>query len=153
MDNKLKIGDKAPIFRLKSADETEIALSDLLSKRVVVYFYPKDNTPGCTIEAQEFSTLLGEFEKKGAIVVGISPDSPKCHQNFIAKKDLKVLLLSDADKCVAAAFGAYGTKMMYGKEVKGIIRSTFVIERDGSLSGVFYNVRAKDHAQKVLESI
>lgn len=153
MNIKLQKGDKAPNFRLKSSDGTEIALQDLLAKRVVVYFYPRDNTPGCTIEAEEFSALLKEFEAKNAVVVGISPDSPKCHQGFIAQKALKVLLLSDSDKSVASAYGAYGTKMMYGKEVQGIIRSTFVIERDGSIGQSFYNVRAKGHAQKVLESL
>lgn len=153
MNIKLQKGDKAPNFRLKSSDETEIALQDLLAKRVVVYFYPRDNTPGCTIEAEEFSALLKEFEAKNAVVVGISPDSPKCHQGFIAKKALKVLLLSDPDKSVASAYGAYGTKMMYGKEVQGIMRSTFVVERDGSIGQIFYNVRAKGHAQKVLESL
>ena len=150
---KLQKGDKAPYFRLKSADETETALQDLLGKKVVVYFYPKDNTPGCSIEAEEFSAFIEEFSAKNAVVVGISPDSPKCHQNFIAKKSLKVLLLSDPDKSVASAYGAYGTKMMYGKEVQGIIRSTFVIAQDGTIEQSFYNVRAKGHAQKVLESL
>lgn len=150
---KLQKGDKAPQFRLKNADEIEISLQDLLAKRVVVYFYPKDNTPGCTIEAEEFSTLLKKFEAKDTIIVGISPDNPKCHQNFINKKALKILLLSDTDKSIASAYGAYGTKMMYGKEVQGIIRSTFVIERNGIIKESFYNVRAKGHAQKVLESL
>ena len=127
-----------------------MALAALL---VIVYFYPKDNTPGCTIEAQEFSALLDEFGAKGAVVVGISPDSPKCHQNFISKQNLKILLLSDSDKSVASAYGAYGTKMMYGKEVQGIIRSTFVIDENGLIAQSFYNVRAKGHAQKVLEGL
>lgn len=153
MNTKLQAGDKAPLFRLKSTDGTEVALQDLLSKYVVLYFYPKDNTPGCTLEAQEFSALLPEFADKGAVVVGISPDSPKCHGNFISKHNLKVLLLSDSDKSVASAYGAYGTKMMYGKEVQGIIRSTFIIQPDGKIAQSFYNVRAKDHAQKVLESL
>lgn len=150
---KLHIGDKAPHFRLKSADSTEIALKDLATKRVVLYFYPKDNTPGCTIEAQEFSALLESFEAKNTIIVGISPDTPQCHKNFIDKKSLKVLLLSDSDKQVARAYGAWGKKMMYGKEVEGIIRSTFVIDTNGIITHCFYNVRAKNHAQKVLEAI
>ena len=150
---KLQAGDKAPLFRLKSSDETEFALQDLLSKNVIVYFYPKDNTPGCTIEAKDFSVLLESFAAKDYVIVGISPDSPKCHQNFIAKQNLKILLLSDTDKSVASAYGAYGTKMMYGKEVQGIIRSTFIIGKDGVIKQSFYNVKAKDHAQKVLESL
>lgn len=150
---KLQIGDKAPLFRLKSHDETEFALQDLLSKNVIVYFYPKDNTPGCTIEAQDFSELLQAFYAKNTIIVGISPDSPKCHHNFIHKQNLKILLLSDTDKSVASLYGAYGTKMMYGKEVQGIIRSTFVIDTNGIICQAFYNVKAKGHAQKVLESL
>lgn len=149
----LQKGDKAPNFKLKNSDGTEIALQDLLSKRVVLYFYPKDNTPGCTTEAQEFSALLEAFESKNTIVVGISPDSPTCHQNFINKQSLKVLLLSDSDKSVASTYGAYGKKMMYGKEVLGIIRSTFVIDTNGYIIQSFYNVRAQGHAQKVLESL
>lgn len=150
---KLQKGDKAPLFRLKSADGTEVGLQDLLTQCVIVYFYPKDNTPGCTIEAEEFSALASEFRAKNAVIVGISPDSPKCHQNFIEKKSLKVLLLSDSDKSVASAYGAYGTKMMYGKEVQGIIRSTFIIGQDGKIIESFYNVRAKGHAQKVFEEL
>ena len=123
----------------------------MLAKRVVLYFYPKDNTSGCTIEAEEFSALIESFEAKDSIIVGISPDSPQSHQKFIAKKSLKVLLLSDTDKSVATKYGVYGKKMMYGKEVQGIIRSTFVIERDGKISHSFYNVHSKGHAQKVLE--
>ncbi len=150
---KLQAGDKAPLFRLQSSDGSEFALQDLLSKNVIVYFYPKDNTPGCTIEAQDFSELIESFALKGYVIVGISPDSPKTHQNFIAKQNLKILLLSDTDKSVASAYGAYGTKMMYGKEVQGIIRSTFVIGKDGVIKQSFYNVKAKGHAQKVLESL
>ncbi|TLD79992.1 peroxiredoxin [Helicobacter sp. MIT 05-5293] len=150
---KLQKGDKAPDFRLKNADEIEIALKDLLTKRVVVYFYPKDNTPGCTTQAEEFSALVESFAAKDTIIVGISPDTPQSHRNFIAKKSLKILLLSDPDKSVATRYGAYGKKMMYGKEVQGIIRSAFVIERDGSISQSFYNVRAKGNAQKVFESL
>lgn len=150
---KLQVGDKAPNFRLKAADGTEIALADLLAKRVIIYFYPKDNTPGCTIEAEEFSALVKEFDTRNAIVVGISPDTPKCHQNFIDKKSLKILLLSDEDKSVANSYGAYGKKMMYGKEVYGIIRSTFVIAQNGHIEQSFYNVKAKGHAKTVLESL
>ncbi len=148
----LKIGDKAPEFRLQNADGIEISLRDFGQKVIVVYFYPKDNTSGCTIEANEFSELLDEFAKKNAVIIGISPDSIKSHQNFINKQNLKHILLSDPDRSVASAYGAYGKKMMYGKEVMGIIRSTFVIQ-DGLVRQAFYNVRAKGHAKKVLESL
>ena len=148
----LNQGDKAPKFCLKNADEIEVCLKDFGSKIIVLYFYPKDNTSGCTTEAIDFSSLLLEFEKKNAVILGVSPDSCKTHQGFIAKNDLKVMLLSDPDKSVATAYGAYGKKKMYGKEVMGIIRSTFVIQ-DGIIKNAYYNVRAKGHAQKVLEAL
>lgn len=148
----LKIGDKAPDFVLKNQDDIELGLKDLGSKSIVLYFYPKDNTSGCTLEAEEFTALLGEFEKKNAVVIGVSPDSTKSHKKFIASKNLAHILLSDEQKEVALAYGAYGKKMMYGKEVMGIIRSTFVI-KEGVIVGAFYNVRAKGHAQKVLDSL
>ena len=148
----LKNGDKAPHFCLKNQDDIEVCLSDFASKNIVLYFYPKDNTPGCTTEALEFSELLGEFSKLDCIVIGISPDSAKSHQNFIAKQNLNVLLLSDKDKNVASSYIAYGKKMMYGKEVMGIIRSTFII-KDGIIKEAFYNVRAKGHARNILEAV
>lgn len=148
----LKIGDKAPDFVLKNQDDIELGSKDLGSKSIVLYFYPKDNTSGCTLEAEEFTALLGEFEKKNAVVIGVSPDSTKSHKKFIASKNLAHILLSDEQKEVALAYGAYGKKMMYGKEVMGIIRSTFVI-KEGVIVGAFYNVRAKGHAQKVLDSL
>lgn len=119
----LKMGDKAPEFRLQNADGIEISLRYFRQKIIVVYFYPKDNTSGCTIEANEFSALLDEFTKRDAVVIGISPDNPKTHQNFIQKQNLGHILLSDPNKSVASAYGVYGKKLMYGKEVMGIIRS------------------------------
>ncbi|CBG40058.1 peroxiredoxin [Helicobacter mustelae] len=148
----LKIGDKAPEFCLKNQDDIEISLRDLGGKIVVLYFYPKDNTPGCTLEGQEFSALLPEFESKNALVIGISPDSTKTHKNFITKQQFGHMLLSDGDKSVATRYGAYGKKMMYGKEVMGIIRSTFII-KDEIIQEAFYNIRAKGHAKAVLERI
>lgn len=150
---KLQKGDKAPQFTLKNADEIAISLQDLLSKTLILYFYPKDNTPGCTIEAQEFSGIIDKFNAKDCVVVGISPDSPQCHKGFIGKQNLKHILLSDTDNTIAKAYGAYGTKTMYGKQTQGIIRSTFIISRNGVIKEAFYNVRAKGHAQKVLETI
>ncbi|WP_104760726.1 thioredoxin-dependent thiol peroxidase [Helicobacter cetorum] len=150
---KLEVGQVAPNFRLKNSDGVEISLKDLLHKKVVLYFYPKDNTPGCTLEAQDFSALFSEFEKKNAIVVGVSPDSAKSHQSFIEKCSLNVILLCDENKEVANLYKAYGKKMMCGKEYMGIIRSTFIINQEGVLEKCFYNVKAKNHAQKVLESL
>lgn len=153
MEIRLQAGDRAPTFRLSSSDGTEIALQDLLMKRVVLYFYPRANTPGCTLEAEEFSMLFDEFASKNATVVGISPDGEKALHSFRCGKSLKVLLLSDSDVGVAKAYGAYGMKKMYGKEVQGIIRSTFIIQKDGIISHALYNVRAKGHAQKVLDQL
>lgn len=150
---KLEIGDKAPDFKLKNQDDVEISLKDLLSKKVILYFYPKDNTPGCTIEALDFTEMLDEFAKKGAVVVGISPDSVKSHKKFIENKELKHILLSDIDKAVATNYGVYGKKMMYGKEVFGIIRSSFIIDKNGKIEKIFYNIRAKGHAKDVLDSL
>lgn len=148
----LKIGDIAPDFCLKNQDDIEIGLKDLGSKAIVLYFYPKDNTPGCTLEGKDFTALLKEFESQDAIVIGVSPDSTKSHRNFIEKQELQHILLSDPDKKVASSYGAYGKKMMYGKEVMGIIRSTFIIKNKTILQA-FYNVKTKGHAQNILETI
>lgn len=147
---KLEVGELAPIFNLKNQDEIEVGLKDLAGKIVVLYFYPKDNTPGCTIEAEDFTQMLDDFSKKNAVVVGISPDSSKSHKKFIQNKELKHILLSDPQNVVATSYGAYGKKMMYGKEVFGIIRSTFIISPEGKILQAFYNVRAKGHANNVL---
>ncbi len=144
---------KAPEFCLPNQDNVEICLRDLKGKWIVLYFYPKDNTPGCTTEAKEFSELLDEFENLDAIVIGISPDSPKKHCNFIEKHDLSLTLLSDENKEVLKAYGAWGKKKMYGKEYEGIIRSTFIIDPNQNIVKEYKNVRAKGHAKKVFEDL
>ncbi|CRF46668.1 Thiol peroxidase, Bcp-type [Helicobacter heilmannii] len=118
---------------------------------MVLYFYPKDNTPGCTIEAQDFTKLRAEFEAKGAVILGVSPDDTKSHCHFIESEQLNIELLSDPDLEVLKAYGAYGIKNMYGKEVEGVIRSTFVIDQEGKIAHALYNVQAKGHAKRVLE--
>ncbi len=148
----LNAGDKAPDFTLLDHKETSVSLKNFQDKTIIIYFYPKDNTSGCTIEANEFSELLDEFAKKNAVIIGISPDSIKSHQNFINKQNLKHILLSDPDRSVASAYGAYGKKMMYGKEVMGIIRSTFIVQ-NGVIQKAFYKVKAKGHAKNILDSI
>ena len=140
-------------FCLPNQDGVEICLRDLRGKWIVLYFYPKDNTPGCTTEAKEFSELIDEFEKLNAVVIGISPDSPKRHCNFIEKHDLKVLLLSDEEKKVIKESGAWGVKKMYGKEYEGVIRSTFIINPEGEIVKEYKKVKAKGHAAKVLEDL
>ena len=144
---------KASDFCLPNQDGVEICLRDLKGKWIILYFYPKDNTPGCITEAKEFSALLDEFENENAIVLGISPDSPKKHCNFIEKQALEVTLLSDEEKKVLKAYGAWGIKKIYGKEYEGVIRSTVIINPNGEIVKEYKKVRAKGHAKKVLEDL
>ncbi|ELF7634913.1 thioredoxin-dependent thiol peroxidase [Campylobacter jejuni] len=149
----LNIGDKAPQFELLNQDGVKIALKDFIGKKVILYFYPKDNTLGCTTEACDFSLNYDKFGGKNAVIIGISPDSVASHEKFISKFDLKHILLSDSEKEVAKAYGAWGLKKNYGKEYEGLIRSTFVIDEIGRIAQIYSNVRVKDHALKVLESL
>ncbi len=149
----LKVGDKAPEFCLPNQDDVEICLRDLKGKWVVLYFYPKDLTPGCTTEACDFTNELDEFEKLDAIVLGVSADSTKKHRSFIEKKNLKITLLSDEDHKVIEAFGAWQLKKMYGKEFMGIVRSTFIIDPEGVIKAVWPKVKVKGHVQQVKEKL
>ncbi len=153
----LKEGDKAPEFCLKGIDEKgeekEFCLKDFLGKKVVLYFYPKDNTPGCTQEACDFRDNIARIKEKGAVVLGVSPDSINSHKKFFEKYGLNFPLLSDTDKKVAESYGAYGEKKMYGKVTKGIIRSTFIIDEEGKIKKAFYNVKVKGHVDKVIENL
>jgi len=144
---------KAPEFCLPNQDETEICLRDLAGKWVILYFYPKDNTPGCTTEACDFTENLDWFEDEDAVILGVSPDSPKKHRNFIEKKDLKITLLSDENKDVIKAYGAWGIKKMYGKEYEGVIRSTFIISPEGEIVAEFKKVKVKGHVEAVKEKL
>jgi peroxiredoxin Q/BCP len=150
---KIVEGAKAPEFTLPNQDGKNVSMKDYSGKWLVLYFYPKDNTPGCTIEAKDFTSLAGRFEKLGAAVVGVSPDSVKSHCNFIEKQGLKITLLSDTDRAVTKRYGAWGTKKMYGKESEGLIRSTFVISPDGKISRAWTKVKAEGHAEEVLETV
>lgn len=151
--SELKIGDYAPAFELLNQDGIKISLKDFIGKKIILYFYPKDNTPGCTIEACDFSEDYEKFSKKNAVIIGISPDSVKSHTNFIQKYNLKHILLSDSEKEISRIYGAWGIKKNYGKEYEGIIRSTFVIDEKGKIIKIYKNVKAKNHAQKVLEEL
>ena len=146
-------GDMAPNFALENADGVQIRLSDFVGKKIVLYFYPKDNTPGCTTEACEFSELWDKFIAEDALIIGISPDSVKSHAGFIAKQNLRHILLSDPDREVCKAYGVYQVRKNYGKEYLGIVRSTFLIGKDGKILKVYKSVKAKDHAAKVLGDI
>jgi peroxiredoxin Q/BCP len=148
----LKVGDKAPQFTLKSDKGTEVSLSQFLGKKdVILYFYPKDNTSGCTTEACSFRDNLPRIENKNAVVLGVSPDSVKSHQGFINKQNLNFTLLSDPDHKVSEAYGAWGEKSMYGKKYMGILRTTFVIGKDGKIKKVFEKVKPEGHAEEILE--
>ncbi|GAB4332918.1 MAG: thioredoxin-dependent thiol peroxidase [Calditrichia bacterium] len=148
----LKAGDKAPDFVLLSDEEKEVRLSDFFGQKdIVLYFYPKDNTSGCTMEACSFRDNLTEFNKLDAVVLGVSPDSVKSHQNFKKKHELNFPLLSDPEHKVAEMYGAWGEKSMYGRKYMGIIRSTFIIGKDGVIKKVYPKVKAAGHAEQVLK--
>ena len=149
----LKVGDKAPEVTLPNQDEVEISLRDLEGKWVVLYFYPKDNTPGCTTEACEFTEALPTFDGLNAVVLGISPDSPKKHSNFIAKKDLLITLLADENKEVCEKYGVWQLKKNYGKEYMGVVRSTFLISPEGKIEALWEKVRVKGHVEAVKEKL
>jgi len=146
----VKEGDLAPDFTLPSDDGEQVVLSSFRGKKVVVYFYPRDNTPGCTKEACSFRDDHSQFLAKDAVVIGISPDSSRSHQRFRAKLALPFYLLSDADHAVAEAYGAWGEKKRCGKTYQGMFRSTFVIDEDGRLLKVFPKVKPQGHASEVL---
>lgn len=146
----LKKGDKAPAFELESSNGGTVSSESLKGSKYVLYFYPKDNTSGCTKEAIEFSQLIDEFKNKNIQIFGVSPDNIQKHHKFINDHDLKVTLLSDPENTVSSSYFAYGDKTIYGKVYKGIIRSTFIISEEGIIEEAFYKVKASGHAEKVL---
>ncbi|HUZ11081.1 MAG TPA: thioredoxin-dependent thiol peroxidase [Acidimicrobiales bacterium] len=150
---RLEAGGKAPKFSLPDQDGKQVSLSDFSGRPVVVYFYPADDTPGCTKEACQFNDNLRAFDRGGAAVVGISPDGAAKHVRFREKFGLEFPLLSDPEHEVMAAYGAWGEKTMYGKKTIGTIRSTFLIDGKGVITRAWYNVRADGHAAKVLEEL
>lgn len=149
----LSIGSPAPSFTLPDQDGKPVALGDLAGQWIVLYFYPRDDTPGCTIEACEFTSALPNFGKMNAQVFGCSADSANAHLKFIAKYKLGIRLLTDADKKVMVAYGAWGKKVMYGKEVEGVIRSTVVIDPKGNVAAHWPKVSAAGHAAEVAQKL
>ncbi|NKQ41286.1 MAG: thioredoxin-dependent thiol peroxidase [Sulfurovum sp.] len=149
----LKVGEKAAEFCLPNQDEEEVCLRDLQGSWIVLYFYPKDNTPGCTTQACAFTEALPDFSELGASILGVSPDSPKKHRNFIEKKDLKITLLSDEEKELCQAYGVWQLKKFMGREYMGVVRSTFVIDPDGRIAAVWEKVRVKGHVEAVKEKL
>ena len=149
----VKEGQKAPDFTLPSSDGADVTLRDLRGKPVVLYFYPKDDTPGCTREACGFRDAKARIGKTGAVVLGVSPDSVASHGKFRAKYRLNFPLLADTNKAVAKKYGAFGEKVLYGKRVTGMIRSTFVIDSEGIVRKVFPRVKVDGHDEQVLEAL
>ena len=149
----VEAGDVAPSFCLPDQDGREVCLEEFLGRWVVLYFYPRDNTTGCTKEALDFTQSLEGFRSLGAEVLGISPDSPKSHQKFREKHGLAVRLLSDPEHLVLEAYGAWGAKKMYGKEYQGVLRSTAIVDPEGKIARIWKKVRVKGHVEGVKEAL
>lgn len=149
----LKEGDKAPEFTTNNQEGKEIKLSDYKGKKVILYFYPKDNTPGCTAESCNLNDNYSLLIERGFVVLGVSPDSEKSHANFIAKYNLAFDLLADTEKEILIAYGAWGLKKNYGREYEGVLRSTYVIDGEGTIEKVITKVNTKDSTQQILTEL
>ena len=149
----LKIGQKAPDFTLLNDEGEKVKLSELKGKKVVLYFYPKDDTPGCTTEACAFRDGINEIKKLGAVVLGVSIDSVESHKKFKKKFDLNFSLLADTDKTMVEAYGTWKEKSMYGKKYMGIERTTFIIDEQGKISHIFPKVKVQEHYEEVIEAL
>lgn len=147
----LKEGDKAPAFTGLNEKGEEVSLSDYQGKKLVLFFYPKDNTPGCTAEACSLRDHYRELRDQGFELLGVSPDSARKHQNFIEKYDLPFPLLADTEQEVLKKYGAWGEKQMYGKTYEGVLRTTFIIDEEGKIEKIFRKVKTKSHAEQILE--
>lgn len=149
----LKAGDKAPDFELTTGDGDNVHLGDLKGKPVVLYFYPRDDTPGCTVEACSFRDLSPQFDKRGVIVYGVSTDSAKSHTKFTQKYGLNFPLLSDPDHTVTEAYDSWGPKKFMGREYLGVKRNTFLIGKDGKIARIWEGVKPAGHAEEVLQAL
>ena len=149
----LEIGEKAPDFAIPNQNGDIINLKSFEGKWSVIYFYPRDDTPGCTVEAKEFTDLNQKFEKQGCVVVGISPDNEAKHCKFIEKHELNIELLADTDKTMLADYGVWQEKSMYGKTYMGVVRTTYLINPNGSVAEAWTKVKAKGHAEAVFERL
>jgi len=145
----LEVGTRAPEFCLPNQDDVEICLRDLKGKWIVLYFYPKDNTPGCTTEACDFTAAMPEFEGLNAVILGVSADSTKKHRNFIEKKELGITLLSDESTEMMQQYGVWALKKNYGREYMGIVRSTYIISPESEIAAAWTKVRVKEHVAAV----
>lgn len=148
----LSIGDKVPVFTAMNQEGKEVSLKDFRGKKIILYFYPKDNTPGCTVEAKNLRDGKEELKRRGFEIIGVSPDSVKSHESFCQKHELNFTLLSDPDKTIAQAFGVWGEKKFMGKTYMGIMRTTFIIDENGVIEKVFKKVDTKNHWQQIIDS-
>lgn len=153
MTNIPEIGQPAPDFIAQDQDGNTVSLKDKQGSWLVLYFYPKDNTPGCTSEAKDFTELAAQFKEVGADIIGVSPDSAKSHSKFIEKHNLSIQLLSDPELTIITAYGAWRLKKFMGKEYMGVVRSTFLIAPDGKITQIWDKVRVKAHVEKVLQEL
>lgn len=149
----LAVGDRAPSFTLPDQDGRQVSLDDFRGRTVVIYFYPKDDTPGCTTEACEIRDSWAALQASGAVVLGVSPDSPERHVAFRDKYGLPFTLLADEDHAMAERYGVWGEKSMYGRKYMGILRTTFVVDGDGVITHLFENVKPKGHAGQIREAL
>lgn len=153
MGKVLEVGEQAPDFCLPDQNSQPVCLKDFKGKWLILYFYPRDNTPGCTIEAVDFTCIHQDFREMGAMILGVSPDSAKSHLRFIDKKELRLTLLSDPEHQVLETYGAWQLKKMYGRESYGVVRSTFLIDPIGKIAFIWPKVKAKGHADAVKKKL
>ena len=149
----LEIGQKAPYFKGKTYTGNEVSIDDYKGKKIILYFYPKDNTPGCTAEACDLNENYQMWQQKGYEIIGISPDSENSHKNFIVKYHLRLTLISNPDHDILEAYGAWGEKSMYGKKYMGVLRKTFIIDENGIIINIFEKVDTKNHSEQILKTI
>lgn len=146
---KLQVGDPAPDFRATTQDGEELTLASLRGQRIILYFYPKDNTSGCTLEAKSLRDGRDELARMGFRIIGVSPDSERSHRNFCAKHDLNFTLLADTDHAVCEAYGVWAEKSMYGRKYMGVLRTTFIIDAEGRIERIFDKVKTSDHYNQI----
>lgn len=150
---KLNVGDMAPDFTGLTQEGNSLSLSDLKGSRTVLYFYPKDNTSGCTLEAKSLRDGKAELAERGYRIIGVSPDSERSHQNFCTKHDLNFTLLADTDHSICEAFGVWAEKSMYGRKYMGVVRTTFLLDEEGRITHIFNKVKTAEHYQQIVNEL
>ncbi|MBQ2033796.1 MAG: thioredoxin-dependent thiol peroxidase [Alistipes sp.] len=150
---ELKVGDMAPDFTGRTQDGNTLSLADLKGSRTVFYFYPKDNTSGCTLEAKSLRDGKAELATRGYRIIGVSPDSERSHQNFCAKHELNFTLLADTDHSICEAFGVWQEKSMYGRKYMGVVRTTFLLDEEGCITHIFNKVKTAEHYQQIVNEL